>query len=104
MFHLFLDEKKLLTLRIHDKVYEDDWILEINGVGISFSTVLIAQFRNLVIDCVSNPENESGFEFRILINDELVSRLDGDDVLARIESNEIEVCDNYGEFCYSTYS
>ena len=41
-FHLFLDENKLLTLRIHDKVYEDDWILEINGVGVSFSTVLIA--------------------------------------------------------------
>ena len=103
-FHLFLDENKLLTLRIHDKVYPDDWILEINGVGVSFSTILIAQFSNLVLDCVSNTENESGFEFRVLISDELVSRLDGDDVLARIESEEIEVCGTYGEFCYTTYS
>jgi len=103
-FHLFLDENKLLTLRIHDKVYEDDWILEVNGVGVSFSSVLITHFRNLVLDCVNTTENQSGFEFRILINDELVSRLDGDDVLARIESEEIEVCDNYGEFCYSSYS
>ena len=102
-FHLFLDENKLLTLRIHDRIYPDDWIIEINGVGVSFSTTLITQFQNLVLDCTECRVNDSGFEFRLLINNVLVSRLDGDDVLSRIESEEVEVCDAYGEFCYSVY-
>lgn len=103
-FHLFLDESKLLTMRIHDRIYADDWIVEVNGVGVSFSTSLISQFQNLVLDCAPNEENQSGFEFRILVRDQIVSTLDGDDVLARIESEEVEVCDAYGEFCYTTYS
>lgn len=103
-FHLFLDDKSLLALRIHDRIYSDDWIIEINGVGVSFSTTLITRFQSLVLDCAANEANQSGFEFRVLVQDQIVSTLDGDDVLARIESQEIEVCDAYGEFCYTTYS
>ena len=103
-FHLFLDDSAHLTLRIHDRIYADDWIVEINGVGVSFSTTLITQFESLVLDCGANEVNHSGFEFRLLMRGEVVYTLDGDEVLSRIESQEVEVCDAYGEFCYTTYS
>ena len=101
-FHLFLDENELLTLRIHDRLYEDDWVVEINGVGVSFSITLINQFQDLVLDCTQSEINKSGFEFRLLMGGVLVSRLGGDDVLNWIETEEVEVTDDeFGDFFYS---
>ena len=103
-FHLFLNDSKQLTLRIHDKVYQDDWIVEINGVGISFSTSLISYFENMVLDCELTASENDAFEFKLFVSDVVVSSLNGKDAIERIESEEIEKCDAYGEFCYTTYS
>ena len=103
-FHLFVDDSQALSVRIHDKLYDGDWVLEMNGVGVSFSLIIISKFKNLLLDCVAKRDSECGYEFLLKMSGIVVSRLDGDDAIRRIESEEVEVCDAYREFCYQTYT
>lgn len=103
-FHLFMIEGEALSVRIHDKIYDGDWVVEINGVGVSFSLAIMSQFKNLILDCVEKDDSECGYEFLLKIAGNVISRLDGDAAINRIESKEVEVCDAYREFCYQTYT
>jgi hypothetical protein len=102
-FRIFVDDDDQLTLRVHDKEYEGDWRLDVAGVGLSFCKKTLSKRPPLTLDCNRSEHNMSGFELLLSVNQQPVTELSGDQVIARIVSRETEVCDAYGEYCYTAY-
>lgn len=92
-----------IGLRVHDKEYLGDWTLSIGDVGIAMDRQVLGANHNLTLDCFETEANQSGFGLMLFDRGELITELDGDDVIARILSVEAEVCDAYGEFCYTEF-
>lgn len=106
-FRVFTDEKGAFDLRVHDKEYEGDWTLNIGNVGVSFNRRALSHPLTLRLEAVRMHDNASGFCLVLFANDDtntIVAELDGDQVVRRVLSEELVVCDAYGEFCYATYT
>lgn len=100
-FRVFCDDG--LSLRVHDKEYAGDWTFNVANIGIALCRDALASQHSLVLDSFATEDNTSGFGLMLFVNGELVNRLDGDRIIARILSEEAEVCDAYGEYCYTTF-
>jgi hypothetical protein len=103
-FRVYIDAEHKFNLRVHDTEYRGDWTIEASGIGISFCKRALAYEKPLVLHCRDASGNNCGFEFILQSGQDIVALLDGDDAIERIMSSEVEVCDTYGEYCYSTYS
>lgn len=100
-FRVFDDEG--LSLRVHDKEYAGDWTFNVADIGIALCRDTLAAHHSLVLDSYGTDDNGSGFGLMLFADGELVNQLDGDRIIARILSEEAEVCDAYGEYCYTAY-
>ena len=103
-FHIFVNNQQQFNLRVHDKHYASDWILDIDGVRISFCKKSMKHKQALILDCNKNPENDGGFEFMLKTGREKLAELDSYDAISRILSTEVEYCEAYAEYCYTIYS
>lgn len=103
-FRVFVNHENKCELRLHDKEYSSDWTIDINGVGISFSTEIMEFNETLILEYTPIKSNNAGFQFELRTQSQKVAVLDGDDAISRILSEEVEICDAYGEYCYSTYT
>lgn len=102
-FRVFYQEKNI-QLRIHDKEYNGDWMIDIHGIGISFCQDILKNAPTLILDCIPSTANKSGFDFILTSDSKIQTRVDGDEVIARIKSQPTEICDIYQEFCYEGYT
>ncbi len=103
-FRVFVNHENKCELRLHDKEYSSDWTIDINGVGISFSTKIMEFNETLILEYTQIKSNNAGFQFELRTQSQKLAVLDGDDAISRILSEEVEICDAYGEYCYSTYT
>jgi len=103
-FRLYCNTENKISLRIHDKLYANDWVININGVLVSMSADVLKMNKHIVLDCLASSNNKCGYTFILELGGESVTSLPGDQALSRIQSEEKEVCDAYGEYCYSTYT
>lgn len=101
-FRIFSDDG--LQLRVHDKEYLGDWTFNIAGIGISLCRDTLSGDHSLVLDCYATEENSSGFGLMLFVDGQLANELSGDQIIARILSEETEICDAYGEYCYTTFA
>lgn len=103
-FRIFADESGILNLRVHDKKYTGDWTFSIGNIGVSFCSNVMHQSHALALDCRGSVNNHAGFVFLLHDQQRLIAELDGDDVITRVLSEEAEVCDAYGEYCFTVYA
>ena len=106
-FRVFMDDNGAFDLRVHDREYAGDWTLNIADVGVSFCRSALTQHLPLKLDVLRTRDNESGFCLVLVVDDNtntIVAHLDGDLVIHRVLSEELVVCDAYGEFCYATFT
>lgn len=79
-------------------------MIDIHGIGISFCQDILKNAPTLILDCIPSASNKSGFEFILSSENKIQTRLDGDEVIARIMSQTTEICDIYQEYCYEGYT
>lgn len=103
-FRVFADDDGQLNLRVHDKEYAGDWTMTVGDVGVSFCRKTMRRAQSLALDCRGCLNNETGFVFLLHDQRDVLADLDGDDVIARVLSEEAEVCDAYGEYCFTVYA
>lgn len=103
-FRIFAGDQGVLNLRVHDKKYTGDWTFTIGNIGVSFCREVMHQSHALALDCHGCVNNQAGFVFLLHDQHRLIAELDGDDVITRVLSEEAEVCDAYGEYCFTVYA
>jgi hypothetical protein len=103
-FRLFVNQNERLEFRVHDKDYPGDLTLSTGDIGIAFCKELLSKELTLSLDCDMTETQESGFMFRLYIDHKHTVCLSGDQAIARIVSTETEICDAYGEYCYTVYA
>lgn len=106
-FRVFMDDNGAFELRVHDREYAGDWTLNVANVGVSFCRSALTQPLPLKLDALRTRDNESGFCLVLFVDDDtntIVAELDGDLVVRRVLSEEMVVCDAYGEFCYASFT
>ena len=92
-----------LQLRVHDKEYSGDWTFNVADVGISLCRETLGGHHSLILDSFLTEDNSAGFGLMLFADGQLVNELSGDQIIARVLSEEAEVCDAYGEYCYTTF-
>jgi hypothetical protein len=103
-FHIVPNAEGDYLLRIHDTVYNADFVLEINEVAVSLPRKALTQFLSLQIGWMKKQGAVEEDQFILSENDKIVASLGISEACTRIESQEVEVCDAYGEYCYQTYT
>lgn len=102
-FRIFADDTNRMAIRVHDKDYLGDWILDLSDAGLAVAKPALSHAHLFAVDCRKSTSNRSGFELLLNVDHLPSSVLNGDQVIERIMSEETEICDVYGEYCYSTY-
>lgn len=102
-FRVFPDESAQLAIRLHDKDYQGDWMLDTSDGGLAVARAVFGRTQALAVDCRSSIKNQSGFELILHTDSGTVSTWCGDRVISRLVSAETETCDLYGEYCHDSY-